>query len=488
MHVPHQKVATLVYGRRPAIGPVSLSFEYSLTDPLFSVLPLSAALIANLESLNYLWMTPIQARSLPPILEGRDLIAKAKTGSGKTAAFGIGLLTKLNPRFYAPQALILSPTRELSAQTAGEIRRLARFLPNIKVLTLCGGQPIGPQIGSLEHGAHVLVGTPGRLQDHLSRGTLSLEKIQTLVLDEADRMLEMGFFDDMVRIIRQIPARRQTLLFSATYPDRIRQLSAEFQNEPVAVSVDEMTSDDQLEQLFYRIDTMTRQKALIRLMRHYRPESAVIFCNTKQCCGELTEYLQDQGFSAAALHGDLEQKDRDRILVQFANQSSPILVATDVAARGLDIKDLQVVINYELFPRPDVYIHRVGRTGRAGKSGLALSLYEKREQHKLDAITKFQGKPLHCETIDQLPDNPEAAMPPLMATLCISGGRKQKVRPGDILGALTGESAIDAATIGKIDIFDFWSYVAIKQDVAERALQRLKTGRIKGRTFNVKLI
>ncbi|MCP4755493.1 MAG: ATP-dependent RNA helicase DbpA [Proteobacteria bacterium] len=459
-----------------------------MTAPLFSALPLSTALTANLASLNYQWMTPIQAQSLPPILDGRDLIAKARTGSGKTAAFGIGLITKLIPRSYAPQALVLCPTRELAAQTAGEIRRLARFLPNVKVLTLCGGQPIGPQIGSLEHGAHILVGTPGRLKDHLSRRTLSLRQIKTLVLDEADRMLEMGFYDDMNKIIRQIPNHRQTLLFSATYPDGIRKLSADFQRNPVDVRVDELPTDDQLEQIFYEVDGRSKREALIRLMAHYRPRSTVIFCNTKQGCGELAAYLQEQGFSAAALHGDLEQKDRDRVLVRFANQSCPILVATDVAARGLDIKDLQAVVNYELFPRPEVYIHRVGRTARAGKEGLALSLYEKREQFKLDAVADFQGKPLRCEHVDGLTDNPDASLLPPMTTLCISGGRKQKVRPGDILGALTGEAAIAGDKVGKIDIFDSWSYVAVNREVADKALQRLRTGRIKGRTFKVKHI
>ncbi|MBU2515635.1 ATP-dependent RNA helicase DbpA [bacterium] len=459
-----------------------------MTAPLFSTLPLSVALTTNLNHLNYKTMTPIQEQSLPLILGGRDLIAKAKTGSGKTAAFGIGLITKLSAGSYAPQALVLCPTRELGAQIAAEIRRLACFLPNIKVLTLCGGQPIGPQIGSLEHGAHILIGTPGRLIDHLGRRTLSLQQIKTLVLDEADRMLEMGFYDDIAKIIRQIPTRRQTLLFSATYPDKIRQLSADFQKNPAEVRVDEMQSDNQLKQIFYEVNKQTRRESLVRLLAHYKPSSTVIFCNTKQTCGELTAYLKEQGFNVDSLHGDLEQKDRDRVLVQFANQSSPILVATDVAGRGLDIKDLQVVINYELFPRPDVYVHRVGRTGRAGKEGLALSLFEKKEQPKLDAIANLQGKPLYCKHIDILPNDSEVSLLPPMTTLCISGGKKQKVRAGDILGALTGEAAISGDNIGKIDIFDFWSYVAIKRNVAEKALQRLQKGKIKGRIFKVKLL
>jgi ATP-dependent RNA helicase DbpA len=459
-----------------------------LTASSFSALPLSAALTTNLESLNYHHMTPIQEKSLPPILNGQDLIAKAKTGSGKTAAFGIGLVTKLIPKSYAPQALVLCPTRELGAQTAGEIKRLARFLPNIKVLTLCGGQPIRPQISSLEHGAHILVGTPGRMIDHLSRHTISLRQIKTLVLDEADRMLDMGFFDDIRTIIRQLPEQRQTLLFSATYPDRIRQLSAEYQKNPVEVRVDELTSDSQLKQVFYDIGTQTRQEALTRVLAQYQPQSTVVFCNTKQSCITLTAWLQEQGFSVDTLHGDMEQKDRDRVMIRFSNQSCSILVATDVAARGLDIKDLQAVVNYELFPKPDVYIHRIGRTGRAGKEGLAISLYEKKEQRKLDDIAEFQGKTLHCKKVDTLPNHPNVFLPATMTTLHISGGRKQKIRPGDILGALTGDAAIAGEHIGKIDIFEFWSYVAVKHEFADKAVQRLKAGKIKGRTFKIRLL
>ena len=459
-----------------------------MTDPLFSSLPLPSSLRVNLESLKYQTMTPIQAQAIPLILEGRDLIAKAKTGSGKTAAFGIGLITKLKARSYAPQALIICPTRELGAQIAGEIRRLARMQPNIKVLTLCGGQPIGPQIGSLEHGAHILVGTPGRLNDHLNRGTLTLRQIKTLVLDEADRMLEMGFYDDMVKIIRHVQKRRQTLLFSATYPEKIKKLSADFQQNPVEVRVDELLSDEQIYERFYQVEATRKRDALIKLLSNYQPKSAVIFCNTKQSCKELAEYLQENGFVALPLHGDLEQKDRDQVLIQFSNQSCPILVATDVAARGLDIKDLQAVINYELFPKPEVYIHRIGRTGRAGKEGLALSLFEKREQYKLDAITDFHGNKLQCDPIEDLKHISDGAVQKLMQTLCISGGRKQKVRPGDIVGALTGEAGIAGDTIGKIDIFDSWSYVAVKRMIADKALERLQQGKIKGRTFKVRFI
>jgi ATP-dependent RNA helicase DbpA len=459
-----------------------------MTTKSFAVLPLSPDLIANLDALNYQIMTPIQEQSLPKILEGRDLIAKAKTGSGKTAAFAIGLIEKLIVKFFAPQALVLCPTRELGTQVANEIRRLVRYQANIKVLTLSGGQPIGPQIGSLEHGAHIIVGTPGRIKDHIRRKTLSLRKVKTLVLDEADRMLDMGFHDDIETIIKQIPDKRQTLLFSATYPDGIKQLSSDFQSNPVEVSVESIVASQQIKQCFFQIDTTTKKEALTRLLRHYQPASAVVFCNTKLMCRELNDYLNHQNYSSLALHGDLEQRERDQVLAQFSNSSCSILVASDVAARGLDIKDLQAVINYDLFPQPDVYVHRIGRTGRADKEGLALSLFSKREEYKLQAIKEYQGKELQRKQIDSIPENSGELPPPPMVTLSISGGKKQKVRPGDILGALTGEGGIPGKSVGKIDVFAHFAYVAIERKSVKKAFESLKNGRIKGRIFKVRQI
>jgi len=459
-----------------------------VTKALFSVLPLSASLIANLESIKYLKMTPIQEHSLPLILEGQDLIAQAKTGSGKTAAFAIGIIHKLVTKQYAPQALVLCPTRELGAQVANEIRRLVRYQPNIKVLTLCGGQPIGPQIGSLEHGAHILVGTPGRLMDHLSRQTLSLNSIKTLVLDEADRMLDMGFYNDIEKIIKQIPKNRQTLLFSATYPKGIKQLSAAFQKNPEVINVETRVAENPIKQIFYEVEEQTKQESLTRLLAHYELLSTVVFCNTKLKCSELNDYLQDQGFSSLALHGDLDQWEREQVLIRFSNQSCTTLVATDVAARGLDIDDIQAVINYELFPRPDVYVHRIGRTGRAGKEGLAISLYSKREERKLKTIADYLGNELQREEIDSLTEKPEYSKLPSMVTLLISGGKKEKVRPGDILGALTGDVGISGSNVGKIDIFDHYSCVAISQKSADQALKGLNSGKIKGRIFKVRQI
>ncbi len=379
-------------------------------------------------------MTPIQAQSLPHLLKGKDLIARAKTGSGKTAAFGVGLLSRLNVRKYRVQTLVLCPTRELADQVGKEIRRLARFTHNIKVLTLCGGMPFGPQIASLEHGAHIVVGTPGRILDHVRKGRLKLDDVSTFVLDEADRMLDMGFRDAMAELSAQTPKNRQTLLFSATYPQGIQEISRDFQRSPVEVSVESHHDDSAIEQRFFLTSRSSRQEDLVRLMRHYQPESAVVFCNTKVECQDVAALLSSEGFHAQAIHGDLEQRDRDRVLVQFANKSSTVLVATDVAARGLDIKDLQAVINYQVTRDAEVHVHRIGRTGRAGRKGLALSLYTESEQYKVDSIEDYQQRPVEYGDLSQF-NNRSAEIRPAMVTLNIDGGRKNKVRPGDILGA-----------------------------------------------------
>ncbi|WP_255856520.1 ATP-dependent RNA helicase DbpA [Marinobacterium rhizophilum] len=442
-------------------------------------------MLDNLTAIGYQEMTPIQQQSLPLLLEKRDLIAQAKTGSGKTAAFGIGLLLKLDPTSFTPQALVLCPTRELATQVANELRRLARFQANIKIITLSGGVSIGPQIGSLEHGAHVVVGTPGRIRDHLNKGTLKLGRIKTLVLDEADRMLDMGFRDEIKQIAKETPPSRQTLLFSATYPEGIQALSAEFQRDPATITIETRESPLKIQQCFFETDRDERMQALQRLLLHYRPEAAVIFCNTRQSCNELGEFLNNQGFSAAVLHGELDQRDRDQVLVLFSNRSCPILIATDVAARGLDIDDLPCVINYELTRDADTHTHRIGRTGRAGREGLALNLVIPSEGYKVNAIMQA----LQAEDPDFLPLpelGGEHPAPAAMVTLAINGGRKNKVRPGDILGALTGTSGIAGASVGKIFIFDFVSYVAVERAVASRALEQLQNGTIKGRKYRIR--
>ena len=431
-------------------------------------------------------MTPIQAQALPSILKGKDLLAQAKTGTGKTAAFGIGLLHNFETRNYQTQALVLCPTRELADQVSKEIRRLARAIPNTKILTLCGGTPIGPQYTSLEHPPHIVVGTPGRILKHLQKGTLQLSELKTLVLDEADRMLDMGFHEDILRIIDMTPSKRQTLLFSATYPDEINNVSRVIQKDPVDVRVETLHDSKKIKQVFYEIQKGERLKTLVALLQHYNPESSVVFCNRKQQAKELAEQLWQQGFHALALHGDLEQKERDQVLVQFSNKSSSILIATDVAARGLDIKELQAVINFELSQDPEVHIHRIGRTGRAGKEGLALSLFMASEAPKVNAIENYQGNPVRIENTSSLKSRENFKLSPPMVTLCINAGKKNKLRAGDILGALTNNTNIPGKQIGKIDIFDNIAYVAVERQVAKHALKTLTEGKIKGRKFRVR--
>jgi ATP-independent RNA helicase DbpA len=433
-------------------------------------------------------MTPIQAQSLPVILKGQDLIAQAKTGSGKTAAFGIGLLNPINPRYFGCQALVLCPTRELADQVAKELRRLARAEDNIKILTLCGGVSLGPQIASLEHGAHIIVGTPGRIQQHLDKGTLVLDGLNTLVLDEADRMLDMGFFDAIASIIGKTPSRRQTLLFSATYPSGIKQLAADFMRNPQQVKVESLHTDNQIEQSFIEIDPQHRLEAVTRVLGHYRPQSCVAFCFTKQQCEDVVAHLTAKGIVAQALHGDLEQRDRDQVLAMFANRSSSVLVATDVAARGLDIDGLDMVINVELARDAEIHVHRVGRTGRAGEKGVAVSLVAPAEGHRAQAIEDLQKSPLRWDSLDSLKNKGGEPLLPVMTTLCIAAGRKDKLRPGDILGALTGDAGIPGKQVGKIAIFDFQAFVAVERALAKQAMQRLNSGKIKGRALKVRIL
>jgi len=459
-----------------------------MTATAFSSLHLKTPMLKNLASLGYAEMTPIQASTLPLILSGKDVIAKAKTGSGKTAAFGIGLLSSVVVNSSRVQALVLCPTRELADQVGKELRRLARCTDNMRILTLCGGVPFGPQMGSLQHGAHVVVGTPGRLLDHLRRGSLDLAFLQTLVLDEADRMLDMGFQEEIAALIAATPEKKQTLLFSATYPEAIATMSATIQREPVEVSVDEAHEDGVIEQVLYEVDKDERTQAVARILGHYRPESTLVFCNTKKECQELAEALAKRGLSALAIHGDLEQRERDLVLVRFANKSASVLVATDVAARGLDIKELSAVINFELSRDPEIHIHRIGRTGRAGEQGLALSLVTAQEERRVQAVETALGAAIHRAELASLIIAAGPPLAPAMVTLCIDGGRKNKIRPGDILGALTGEAGIAGSEVGKIDVFDCHAYVAIMRGSAVQALACLSGNRIKGRFFKARQV
>jgi len=453
-----------------------------VSENCFSGLPLSASMLSNLKSLGYEQMTPIQAKSLPSLLEGKDLIGKARTGSGKTAAFGISLLHKLPPgRSYGVRALVLCPTRELATQVAKELRRLARFRDNTKIISICGGQPIGPQIGSLEHGADVVVGTPGRIQDHLRKRTLDINQVDTVVLDEADRMLEMGFKEEVSNILSHTPEKRQTLLFSATYPEGIQKLSSDFQQKPVQVEVESLHDSSAIEQVCYQTHKEHKEEHLLRVLSYHRPASCVVFCSTRQQCQDLSQALYHAGHSARPLHGELDQKDRDRALALFSNGSTRILVATDVAARGLDVDDLAAVVNYDLPKDPQVYVHRIGRTGRAGKNGIAINLMTDKEQYKLDAIEEYQQQKLEVSPASAIPKNQAEPEKPEMMTICIASGRRNKIRPGDILGALTRDSALAGSDIGKIEIHDFLSYIAVRREHFKKALEHLNNGSVKGK-------
>lgn len=449
---------------------------------------LPASQLANLEEMGYQAMTPVQAAALPAILEGRDVRAQAKTGSGKTAAFGLGVLSRIDPTQYITQALVLCPTRELADQVAQELRRLARFTQNIKILTLCGGQPLGAQRDSLHHAPHIVVGTPGRIIDHLKRETLQLGSSKTLVLDEADRMLEMGFRDDINAIIGYTPQSRQTLLFSATWPQGIAQISSSIQRDPLTVETGDVSELPQIEQTFYEGSNRDKLSMLMGLLSEQQPKSCVVFANTKRECDDIAQALDDNQISALALHGDLEQRDRDQVLIRFANGSCRVLVATDVAARGLDIKELAMVVNYQLSFDPEVHVHRIGRTARAGQQGKAVSFVAADEMARAHALEDLLQMKLNWQqgaALKTINSKPLAAE---MATLCIDGGRKAKIRPGDILGALTGDAGLSGELVGKIAITATHAYVAIRHDAARQAIKQLQQGKIKGKSCRARLL
>ncbi|ELB2904897.1 ATP-dependent RNA helicase DbpA [Vibrio alginolyticus] len=458
-----------------------------MSKQTFDQVGLNPALLATLDSLNYTHMTPIQALSLPAILKHRDVIGQGKTGSGKTAAFGLGVLSNLNVKRFRVQSLVLCPTRELADQVAKEIRTLGRGIHNIKVLTLCGGMPMGPQIGSLEHGAHILVGTPGRILDHLEKGRIDLSELNTLVLDEADRMLDMGFQDALDAIIDAAPKQRQTLLFSATFPEKIEQIAQRIMQTPEVIKVESTHDTSSIAQYFYKVEgSEARDEALANLLLTHQPESAVVFCNTKKEVQSVADELHHKGFSVIDIHGDLEQRERDQALVQFANKSVSILVATDVAARGLDVDNLDAVFNFELSRDPEVHVHRVGRTGRAGSKGLAFSFFSEKDGLRVARIEEYLEMDVVPATLPAKSNQqPYQAK---MVTINIDGGKKQKVRPGDILGCLTGKNGIPGSQVGKIHLFPVRAYVAVEKSVAKKALQTISNGKMKGRQFRARIL
>lgn len=469
--------------------PLEKEFPGLEKELAFSSLPLRQELLNNLLSLNYHQMTPIQARSLPVMLNKTDVIAQAQTGSGKTVAFGLNLLQDLKTEGTFIQSMVLCPTRELAEQVSQVLRRLARQLPNVKILNLSGGMPIRPQYDSLRHGAHIIVGTPGRVLKHLLQKTLILSQVNKVVLDEADRMLDMGFLDDIQQILQHCPSKRQTLLFSATFTLPIKQLAKSFMQNPLEIKIEEQENVQEINQKFYEVSQQNEKYAVLKkILAHYQPTSSLIFCNTKEKTQELSKDLKRDGWSVAVLNGDLEQFERDQAMIQFANHSRQILVATDVAARGLDIRELPAVINYDVAFEPEVHVHRVGRTGRAGCSGLALSITTFQDAERICAIEALMGKPLVWDNIESLIPAKTNPSTPNMVTLRLMAGRKDKIRPGDILGALTKEAGLKAEMIGKIDISTLHAYVAIERNQAKKAYEHFYSGKIKGKKIGVEYI
>ncbi len=486
----------IVQPQRPA-PPLSSSGtrDYSGVVPAdFDSLGLTPDLVAVVRELGYQTPTPIQVQSIPLLLQRKDLVGQSKTGSGKTAAFGLPILQKLDLQARSLQALIVCPTRELGAQVARELRKLGRRHAGLVVTTLTGGEPFARQSDALERGVHVAVGTPGRLLDHLQRKTLDPSGITTVVLDEADRMLDMGFQNDMEKILRCLPSERHTVFFSATFPAAIEAMSRTHLRDPERLTIDDGDQPTQIRQLALFAERDNKLGALYWVLSKHPHESALIFCNFKATVAELVGALRADGASVDCLHGDLEQFERDQVLARFRNLSVRLLIATDVAGRGIDVEDLDLVVNYELPTQPEVYVHRVGRTGRAGKLGVAVSLYTAREKPKLNDIEELTHNAIERVKRDTRADPGRVALakgfarPATMHTILISGGRKDKVRPGDILGALTGDAGgLEGAQIGKIEIHDRLSYVAVSRRVSRAAVAAINNGRIKGKRFRASL-
>ena len=494
--------------------------------------------------------SPIQAQSIPIAVEGKDMIGQARTGTGKTASFGIPMLQRINPKDKSLQAIVLCPTRELAIQSANEIRKLAKFLHGIKVLPIYGGQEISQQIRSLKGGVQIVIGTPGRVMDHLRRHTLKPQTVDIVVLDEADEMLNMGFREDIETILGQLPEERQTMLFSATMPKPILEIAKRYLHEPEIVKViqKELTVP-KIEQYYYEVNPRKKNEVLSRLLDMYDPSLSLVFCNTKRKVDELVADLKGRGYFAEGLHGDMKQSQRDRVMNGFRNGRTDILVATDVAARGIDVDDVEAVFNYDVPQDDEYYVHRIGRTGRAGREGRAFTLVVGKEIYKLKDIqryckTKIRRQPIPSvndvaaikveklleqageliatdglgrmmdlleEYLDgsdysatemaaallamQLGETSTQTLPkeefgdtgaePGMVRMFMNIGKKDRVRIGDILGAVAGESGMEGALVGTIDMYDNFSFVEVPQEYAAAVLEAMNHSKIKGRRVNM---
>lgn len=520
----------------------------------FEELELNPAILKAVEEMGFEEMTPIQEKAIPLILAGMDAVGQAQTGTGKTAAFGIPMLMKIDPRDKSPQAIVLCPTRELGIQVADELRKLAKFMHGIKVLPVYGGQEISKQIRSLKMGVQIIIGTPGRVIDHIKRRTVRLDKICMVVLDEADEMLDMGFRDDIETILSQMPEQRQTLLFSATMPQPILEIAKTYQKNAQMIRVvkKELTVP-QTEQYYYEVTPQNKEEVLSRLLDIYNPKLAMVFCNTKKQVDELTAALQGRGYFAEGLHGDMKQQQRDRVMNKFRNGRTEILVATDVAARGIDVDNVEVVFNYDVPQDEEYYVHRIGRTGRAGHEGKAFTLVTGREIYKLKDIMRYCRTKIKARQIPSISDvtsvkaakildkaavliqdedldrmislieervnNEEYTSLELAAALLkmaikndgykaedeagiiddfgdtgaeegmvrlfINLGKSHRLKPGDILGAIAGETGMPGRLIGSIDMYDKYTFVEVPAEYASEVIQVMKTAKIKGKSINI---
>jgi ATP-dependent RNA helicase DeaD len=519
----------------------------------FEDLELKPQLLRGIKQMGFETASPIQAQAIPVALTGRDLVGQAQTGTGKTAAFGIPVLETVDPDVKKVQALILCPTRELAIQVSDELRKLSKFMHGVKILPVYGGQDITRQIRALK-GVQIVVGTPGRVMDHMRRHTLKFEDLRIIALDEADEMLNMGFREDIETILEKMPEDRQTLLFSATMPKPIMDITRNYQKDAQVIKIikKELTVKN-IEQYYFEVRKKEKKDVLCRLVEVYDPKLAVVFCNTKKMTDEVAAYLKENGYHAEALHGDLSQAQRDRVMNGFRNGSVSILVATDVAARGIDVDDVDLVFNYDLPQDNEYYVHRIGRTGRAGRQGIALSFVSGKDFYRLRDIgryakTKIKQKRVpsttnvmeskakklfdkiersineedlsrHIRMIEEMADAKDyssmqvaaamlkemigdnqvkkeerkmnventGAKEKGMARLFLNIGKKQKVRPGDILGAIAGETEISGDQVGAIDMFDKFSFVEVPSHIAPDVLKSMEQVKIKGKKIRVEL-
>lgn len=455
----------------------------------FDTLQLRPELIKQLQDLNYTTPTPIQQAAIPVILAGQDVAGQAETGSGKTAAFGLPILHQLNTSLDQVQALIVVPTRELAVQVRQELKLYAKQLVNLKISSFYGGHSFSEERASLAHPPQVLIGTPGRLTDHIKRQTLDLTGIKQLVLDEADKLLEMGFEEEVDQLIAALPKKRQVILFSATMPEGVKELISDSLKDPKFIKATTTTIPDQVKLVGVKLDDLDRKSIVVSLLQSLKETGTVVFTNRRAAADELTELLQDVGLSARALHGGMEQRDRDKTMTLFRNGSVSILIATDVAARGLDIAALNAIVHYELPDDAAAYLHRSGRTGRAGRGGTVYTLASSREERQLRewGLVKMDEW-LDSKSFSVVASSKNTVATPEFATLHINAGRKDKLSPRDIVGALIAEAGLKADQIGKIEVQDKASYVAVPEKLSEQIAKAIGEGKIKGRKFKVSLV